>query len=197
MSTASLQPPTDVDPERLEKLIQLFHLRWTVPLLAALCENPAFGRVAVLSARLGVAAPTVRRTLTALAGREWIAPNPGHGHPLRPEVLIAPRAEVHARWFPRFARAARRRPELEDVVYRKWSMPTLAVLAGGALRFSELRRSLPQVTDRALTLALRDLVDAGLLERRVAEGPPVQVSYRVAPTGRPLARLLGDFLSPS
>ena len=55
----------------------------------------------------------------------------------------------------------------------------LAALAADR-RFSELRGALPGVSPRALTLALKALADAGMVERTVLASYPPRTVYRLA-----------------
>lgn len=60
-----------------------------------------------------------------------------------------------------------------DAVAGKWKIEILCVLLDGALRFGDLRRALPGITQHMLTAQLRDLEASGLLTRTVyAEIPP-------------------------
>ena len=56
-------------------------------------------------------------------------------------------------------------------------------------RFSELRAALPEVTPRALALALKDLRTAGLIERRVEDAYPPTAMYAATPKARRLTRI--------
>lgn len=66
---------------------------------------------------------------------------------------------------------------------RKWVPQILLVLgsADPSMRFNELMRAIPQITDRMLTERLNDLEREGLVVRAVAAGPPVRVWYRLTP----------------
>lgn len=83
--------------------------------------------------------------------------------------------------------AALRRERLEEVGLRKWSIPVVLDLAGDR-RFGELRASLG-ASPRALSLALRSLIDAGVVERRVDPGYPPTSSYRLTALGTRLRRI--------
>jgi DNA-binding HxlR family transcriptional regulator len=74
--------------------------------------------------------------------------------------------------------------EHSRTVFQPWSMEILFV-AGvlGDVRFSQLEDVLG-ASSRTLSNKLRTLVKAGLLERRVEEGPPVRVAYRLSKSGR-------------
>jgi DNA-binding HxlR family transcriptional regulator len=54
-------------------------------------------------------------------------------------------------------------------------------------RFSEIRRALPAVTPRALTLTLKDLESANLISRTVTTDYPPSTVYRATTPGLQLA----------
>ncbi len=164
-------------------LSRLFHHRWAVPVLAALHRTP--GRSANLMHALGVGRDSLRRALDELVDLHLIARNPGYGHPLRPEYLVLP---AGASLLPACVDLMEALDHLgaTETGLKKWSMPVVHALGVGSRRFSELRAALPGITARALTLALKDLVAAGLVERTVTDGFPPSTSYRLTPTARPL-----------
>ena len=57
-------------------------------------------------------------------------------------------------------------------------------LLGGTRRFGELRRSLAGISPKTLTDRLRDLSDAGLVERRMFAEIPPRVEYSLTDAGR-------------
>ncbi|MBB3675467.1 winged helix-turn-helix transcriptional regulator [Modestobacter versicolor] len=80
--------------------------------------------------------------------------------------------------------------ELLDQVLDKWSLQVLDELCERPLRFNELRRALPVVTQKSLTAALRRLERNGMVERVVTSSRPIAVEYRIAPLGRTLQDLV-------
>lgn len=65
----------------------------------------------------------------------------------------------------------------------KWSMLMVISLAEKPRRFSELRRAVPDISQRMLTQTLRDLERDGLVEREVFPTKPPSVEYRLSPLG--------------
>ncbi len=187
MSSGSSSTPS----AKSGRLAALFHCRWAVPVLAELHGNPAHGRVAALMNRLGTGRESLRRALTALEELGLVGRNRGYGHPLRPEFVLSPAGSRLGPWAGEFLSGARRRGLL-DLLLRKWSVPVLVALGEGGDRFSHLEAALPGITARALALSLKDLEKAGLVERRVTDGHPVAVRYRLSRRGRGLARLAGE-----
>lgn len=60
----------------------------------------------------------------------------------------------------------------------------------GTLRFNELRRRLPSVTQRMLTKQLRELEDAGILSRTIFPVVPPRVDYALTSAGRSLEPII-------
>ncbi|MFE3441445.1 winged helix-turn-helix transcriptional regulator [Nocardia sp. NPDC059180] len=84
--------------------------------------------------------------------------------------------------------------ELLDQVLDKWSLQILDALCERPLRFNELRRAIPVVTQKSLTAALRRLERNGMVERIVTSTRPVAVEYRVSPLGKTLQDLIDALL---
>lgn len=68
----------------------------------------------------------------------------------------------------------------------KWKGVILFHLMEGTLRFNELRRKLPAITQRMLTKQLRELEDCGLVSRTVYPVVPPRVDYALTPLGKSL-----------
>jgi DNA-binding HxlR family transcriptional regulator len=73
-----------------------------------------------------------------------------------------------------------------ELIGGKWKGLVLYHLLNGTLRFSELRRKLPSVTQRMLTRQLRELEGAGLLVRTVHAEVPPRVEYTLTEQGKSL-----------
>ena len=70
----------------------------------------------------------------------------------------------------------------------KWSLLVVQTLAGGSKRFNELRREIPSVSQRMLTLTLRNLERDGLVNRTVTPSIPPRVDYELTELGRSLQK---------
>ncbi|MBV2366457.1 winged helix-turn-helix transcriptional regulator [Streptomonospora nanhaiensis] len=84
--------------------------------------------------------------------------------------------------------------ELLDQVLDKWSLQVLDQLCERPLRFNELRRAIPVVTQKSLTATLRRLERNGMVERVIVSTRPLAVEYRIAPLGRTLQDLIDALL---
>ena len=68
----------------------------------------------------------------------------------------------------------------------KWSLLIVSVLSDGSRRFSELRREIPTISQRMLTLTLRGLERDGMVYRTVTPTIPPRVDYELTDLGRSL-----------
>jgi DNA-binding HxlR family transcriptional regulator len=68
----------------------------------------------------------------------------------------------------------------------KWTLLVIVTLKDGRLRFTELQRYIPGVSQRMLTLTLRQLERDGLLRRTVHAEVPPRVEYELTQMGETL-----------
>ena len=68
----------------------------------------------------------------------------------------------------------------------RWKPAILWRLARGKMRYSELRDSIPNVTERMLVLQLREMEKDGLIKRIVYAEVPPRVEYELTAKGRAL-----------
>jgi DNA-binding HxlR family transcriptional regulator len=73
--------------------------------------------------------------------------------------------------------------EILDRVGDKWSVLVIALLGERGHRFSELRRAIEGISQRMLTLTLRQLERDGLVLRTVHPTVPPRVDYALTPLG--------------
>jgi DNA-binding HxlR family transcriptional regulator len=70
-----------------------------------------------------------------------------------------------------------------SVLGKRWNGMILGVLGTGPASFVALRKAVSGIGDTVLSERLTELVEIGLIRRRVAEGPPVTVSYELTTAG--------------
>lgn len=74
----------------------------------------------------------------------------------------------------------------------RWKLLILDQLKDGKLRFSELKKSIRGITERMLTLQLRELEKEGLITRTVHAQVPPRVDYGLTEITRELIPLWGE-----
>lgn len=74
----------------------------------------------------------------------------------------------------------------------RWKGVVLFWLLDGKHRFGELRRKVPNCTERMLTVQLRELEEDGLVKRTVYAEVPPRVEYELTAYGRALEPVLRE-----
>jgi len=70
-----------------------------------------------------------------------------------------------------------------DLLADKWTIPALRCLSKGTKRTGELKRELSGVSQKMLTQTLRNLVEHGLVSKRIYPVVPPRVEYRLTELG--------------
>ncbi len=73
-----------------------------------------------------------------------------------------------------------------ELIGKRWSGAIIWALGEGPMRFADLKRAVPGLSDRLLSRRLRELETAGLTTRTVEDGLPVKVTYELSEKGRAL-----------
>lgn len=73
----------------------------------------------------------------------------------------------------------------------RWRLLIASYLLDGPKRFNALRRLIPAISQRMLTLDLRALEEAGLVKRTVFPTVPVTVEYELTEDGKRLQPVVG------
>ena len=77
------------------------------------------------------------------------------------------------------------------IIGGKWKTVILFHLMNEKLRYNELRKSMPTVTERTLSLQLKALEEDGLIKRKVyTTKPPLKVEYSLTDFGKTLIPLI-------
>ncbi|MEM7341915.1 MAG: helix-turn-helix domain-containing protein [Actinomycetota bacterium] len=78
-----------------------------------------------------------------------------------------------------------------DLIGSKWSVLVIGRLEEGPYRFGELRRAVPGITQKMLTLTLRRLEEDGMVRRTVlSEMRPPRVEYALTDLGQTITEPL-------
>lgn len=83
-----------------------------------------------------------------------------------------------------------------DVIGGKWKGVLLYHMMDSTVRFNEFRRICPGITQRMLTLQLRELEEDGVVHREVYHQVPPKVEYSLTDFGRsliPIIKLMRDW----
>lgn len=73
--------------------------------------------------------------------------------------------------------------EAAALLGKKWTGLIIRALLGEATRFSDIRRQMPELSDRLLSERLKELEAHGVIERVVRDTKPVAVEYRLTEKG--------------
>ena len=76
--------------------------------------------------------------------------------------------------------------EAVELLGKRWTGAIVHVLLVGRMRFSEIAQAIPQISDRLLSMRLKELESFGIIARRVSDEAPVRVEYELTPKGKAL-----------
>jgi DNA-binding HxlR family transcriptional regulator len=82
-----------------------------------------------------------------------------------------------------------------ELIGKRWTGAILCALTDGPLRFGELGRVVPGLSDRLLSQRLRELEEEGLVVREVEAGAPVHVTYSLTAKGAELGPAIAELRS--
>ena len=79
-----------------------------------------------------------------------------------------------------------------ELIGKRWTGAIVSALSEGPLRFGELAKAVPGLSDRLLSQRLRELEQAGVVQREVEEGTPTRVTYSLTEKGADLRPALSE-----
>jgi DNA-binding HxlR family transcriptional regulator len=79
-----------------------------------------------------------------------------------------------------------------EMLGKRWTGAIVHALLAGPMRFSGLSATIPQISDRLLSMRLKELEAGGVVVRRVWDGAPVKVEYELTPKGQALEPVIGS-----
>jgi DNA-binding HxlR family transcriptional regulator len=82
-----------------------------------------------------------------------------------------------------------------ELIGKRWTGAIVSALTERPLRFGELGKAVPGLSDRLLSQRLRELEEEGLVEREVEAGTPVRVTYSLTAIGEQLGPSIRELRS--
>ena len=82
-----------------------------------------------------------------------------------------------------------------ELIGKRWTGAIVSALSERPMRFGELGKAVPGLSDRLLSQRLRELEDEGLVQREVEAGSPVRVTYSLTAVGTDLGPSLRELRS--
>ena len=82
-----------------------------------------------------------------------------------------------------------------ELIGKRWTGAIVSALTERPMRFGELAKAVPGLSDRLLSQRLRELEDEGLVQREVEPGSPVRVTYSLTAVGADLGPSIRELRS--
>jgi len=82
-----------------------------------------------------------------------------------------------------------------ELIGKRWTGAIVSALIAGPLRFGELAKAVPGMSDRLLSRRLRELEQEDLVAREVEAGSPVRVRYSLTEAGAELGPAMTELKS--
>lgn len=173
-------------------LVNLTSRAWALPILSSLHSGVA-GRQAPLLAATGASRTAFAQSMDHLIEMGLIERNPGYGHPLRPEFRLTQMGGTAAAIANKVHNASTE--EDRHLLRRSWTLPVLASLRTPS-HFSDIKRNLQTITDRALSQSLKSMEARNWVCRSVdgAARPPRSI-YRAVNTGGRISQVTAPEIS--
>lgn len=147
----------------IKNFVNITSRAWALPTLAQL-HSGIPGRQAALLTATGASRTAFAQSMEHLILLGLVERNPGYGHPLRPEFRLTPIGQSAAEIASEILGASR--DAEQGLLRRSWTLPVLAALQRPS-HFSDIRRNLMTITDRALSQSLRHMEGKRWVSRQV------------------------------
>ena len=82
-----------------------------------------------------------------------------------------------------------------ELIGKRWTGAIVCALTERPMRFGELGKAVPGLSDRLLSQRLRELEEEGLVQREVEAATPVRVTYSLTAIGAQLGPAIGELRS--
>lgn len=165
---------------------------WAIPILSRLHSGVA-GRQAPLLAATGAGRTAFAQSMDHLIEIGLIERNPGYGHPLRPEFRLTEMGIAAAAIAHKIHDVSTE--EDQPLLRRSWTLPILTSLHTPS-HFSDIKRILPTITDRALSQSLKSMEVRNWVCRNVdGVARPPRPIYCAINTGGLISQLIAPEIS--
>lgn len=170
----------------LRTLVNITARAWALPILASLNDGVPCRQAPLLRAT-GASRTAFAQSMDHLIGAGLLERNPGHGHPLRPEFRLTPLGKKAADLASKIQRLSSE--EDQNLLRRSWTVPVLATLHRPS-QFSEIKRNLLTISDRALSQSLQSMEERLWVRRSVDEAArPPKPFYSTINTGAMISKV--------
>ncbi|MCR9214471.1 MAG: winged helix-turn-helix transcriptional regulator [Proteobacteria bacterium] len=170
----------------IERFVNITSRAWALPILSGLHDGVP-GRQAALLAATGASRSAFAQSMAHLVEIGLVERNPGHGHPLRPEFRLTEPGKQAAAIANRIQKVSTE--EDQDLLRRSWTLPVLTSLHQPN-HFNDIKRSLPMITDRALSQSLKSMEARHWVQRQISEAArPPRALYRAINRGEIISRI--------
>lgn len=164
----------------IESFVNITSRAWAIPILSSLHAGTP-GRQAPLLNATGASRTAFAQSMDHLIEIGLMERNPGHGHPLRPEFRLTETGKAAAKIAHNVHCVVGE--DDQDLLRRSWTLPVLVSLQTPN-HFSDIKRKLLTVTDRALSHSLKSMEERDWVHRVVDEmDRPPRPIYSAVNTG--------------
>jgi len=148
------------------------------------------GRQSSLLSASGAGRTAFAQSLEHLIDLGLVERNTGHGHPLRPEYCLTQNGAEVAKIASKIKSAVPQLPE-RALLRRAWTVPILAV-SHKPLYFTDIKKQLGSITDRALSQSLERLHGQNWFIRTVNRtNRPPRALYQAVNAGAMISQAVG------
>lgn len=79
-----------------------------------------------------------------------------------------------------------------ELIGKRWNPQLVRMLLSGAVRYTDLKTGIPQISDHLLSERLKELEADGIVSREVTPSTPVRIEYRLTDRGQDLAGVIEE-----
>lgn len=176
----------------IESFVNITSRAWAIPILSSLHVGVP-GRQATLLTATGASRTAFAQSMDHLIQIGLLERNPGYGHPLRPEFRLTQLGKEAAAIADKVQRISTE--DDQRLLRKSWTLPVLTSLQTPC-HFSDIKRNLHTITDRALSQSLRSMEVKDWVQRSVDEtARPPRSIYSAVNRGEAISQITGPEIS--